>query len=59
MAEKREAMLNIFHSTKEAYNLKELEKLGGKAGVGASCVCVWKRIADGCTAAAQTAAAFS
>ncbi len=33
LEEKREAMLDIFHSTKEVFNLKELEKLGAKAGV--------------------------
>jgi len=31
--EKRERLLNIFHERKEVFNLKELEKLGGKAGI--------------------------
>lgn len=33
LEEKRAAMLNIFHEMKEAFTLKELEKLGTKAGV--------------------------
>jgi len=31
--EKRERLLNIFHEKKEVFNLKELEKLGAKAGI--------------------------
>ncbi|KAJ0412905.1 hypothetical protein ATCC90586_002535 [Pythium insidiosum] len=33
MEEKRERILKIYHESKEVYNLKEIEKLGAKAGV--------------------------
>ncbi|GLD95445.1 hypothetical protein PINS_up004090 [Pythium insidiosum] len=33
LEEKRERILKIYHESKEVYNLKEIEKLGAKAGV--------------------------
>ncbi|RLN50240.1 hypothetical protein BBJ29_007798 [Phytophthora kernoviae] len=33
LQEKRERILHIYHDSKEVYNLKEVEKLGSKAGV--------------------------
>eukprot|EP01138_Halocafeteria_seosinensis_P010500 gb/GECG01010720.1/.p1 GENE.gb/GECG01010720.1/~~gb/GECG01010720.1/.p1 ORF type:complete len:206 (+),score=48.34 gb/GECG01010720.1/:1-618(+) len=33
LEEKRQTMMSIFHETKEPFNLKELEKWGGKRGV--------------------------
>jgi hypothetical protein len=33
LEEKREVMLEIFFTSKEVFNLKDLEKLGSKAGV--------------------------
>lgn len=35
LQEKRERILHIYHESKEVFNLKEVEKLGSKAGVGA------------------------
>lgn len=35
--EKRERIVAIYHDTKEPYNLKEIEQLGGKKGVGRCC----------------------
>ncbi|POM81265.1 Meiotic nuclear division protein [Phytophthora palmivora] len=37
LQEKRERILRIYHESKEVFNLKEVEKLGSKAGVD-----VWK-----------------
>lgn len=34
LQEKRERILLIYHESKEVFNLKEVEKLGSKAGVG-------------------------
>ena len=34
LQEKRERILHIYHESKEVFNLKEIEKLGAKAGVG-------------------------
>ena len=31
--EKRDVILNIYHTNKDVYNLKEIEQLGSKAGV--------------------------
>ena len=36
LQEKRERILRIYHESKEVFNLKEIEKLGSKAGVGTS-----------------------
>ncbi|KAE8897263.1 hypothetical protein PF003_g18827 [Phytophthora fragariae] len=35
LQEKRERILRIYHEFKDEFNLKKLEKLGSKAGVGA------------------------
>ncbi|KAE9022768.1 hypothetical protein PR001_g13074 [Phytophthora rubi] len=35
LQEKREHILHIYHESKDVFNLKKLEKLGSKAGVGA------------------------
>ncbi|KAE8881933.1 hypothetical protein PF007_g4851 [Phytophthora fragariae] len=35
LQEKRERILRIYHESKDVFNLKKLEKLGSKAGVGA------------------------
>ena len=35
LQEKRDRILHIYHESKEVFNLKEVEKLGAKAGVGA------------------------
>ncbi|KAE8953101.1 hypothetical protein PR003_g34385 [Phytophthora rubi] len=35
LQEKRERILRIYHESKDVLNLKKLEKLGSKAGVGA------------------------
>ena len=37
MEEKRNRLLKIYHEHKEVFNLKEMEKLGAKAGVGPYC----------------------
>lgn len=34
MEEKRERILHIYHDSKDVFNLKEVEKIGAKAGVG-------------------------
>lgn len=34
LEEKRERLLQIYHESKEVFNLKEVEKLGAKAGIG-------------------------
>ena len=36
LEEKRERILRIYHESKDVFNLKEVEKLGAKAGVGTS-----------------------
>lgn len=36
--EKRQRILKIYHESMEVYNLKEIEKIGAKAGVGKRCV---------------------
>ena len=41
MEEKRNRLLNIYHEHKEVFNLKEMEKLGAKAGVGMLAFYVW------------------
>jgi hypothetical protein len=38
LQEKRERILHIYHESKEVFNLKEVEKLGSKAGVGTSVI---------------------
>jgi hypothetical protein len=35
LEEKRVRILKIYHDSKDVFNLKEVEKLGAKAGVGA------------------------
>ncbi|KAE8983019.1 hypothetical protein PR002_g23366 [Phytophthora rubi] len=35
LQEKRERILRIYHEPKDGFNLKKLEKLGSKAGIGA------------------------
>lgn len=35
LEEKRNRLLNIYHESKDVFNLKEIEKLGSKAGIGA------------------------
>ncbi|RLN05658.1 hypothetical protein BBJ28_00004691 [Nothophytophthora sp. Chile5] len=37
LQEKRERVLKIYHDSKDVFNLKEVEKLGSKAGVGSCC----------------------
>lgn len=37
--EKRDVILNLYHTNKEVYNLKEIEQLGSKAGVVLQTVC--------------------
>lgn len=44
LEEKRQRILHIYHDSKDVFNLKEVEKIGAKAGVGAAidslaCVC--------------------
>lgn len=34
MEEKRARILHIYHDSKDVFNLKEVEKIGAKAGVG-------------------------
>ena len=41
LEEKRNRLLRIYHESKEVMNLKEMEKLGSKAGVGAVSRLVW------------------
>jgi hypothetical protein len=40
LEEKRERILNIYHESKDVYNMKEIEKLGAKAGVGTFYYCM-------------------
>lgn len=35
LEEKRARILHIYHDSKDVFNLKEVEKIGAKAGVGA------------------------
>lgn len=34
LEEKRARILKIYHDSKDVFNLKEIEKIGSKAGVG-------------------------
>jgi len=36
LEEKRQRILRIYHESKDVFNIKEVEKLASKAGVGAS-----------------------
>lgn len=54
LEEKRARILHIYHDSKDVFNLKEVEKIGAKAGVGASRSLEFIRPTDCCRSHTHT-----